>query len=119
MLLSNGKVLFAGGSSAFRASAVLDSAELFHPQTMQFESVSNFDLYPEKHPLRGRFFLYAGGEHDPPVGPDVELHSSRVFDVARNQFVDFFTASERKATIGYLLSERSLVSESWQVEVWN
>lgn len=49
---------------------------------------SAFDLYPEGHPLRGRFFLYAGGEHDPPDGPDVELHSSCVFDVARNQFFD-------------------------------
>ena len=49
---------------------------------------SAFDLYPERHPLRGRFFLYAGGEHDPPDGPDVELHSSCVFDVARNQFLD-------------------------------
>jgi hypothetical protein len=49
---------------------------------------SAFDLYPEKHPLRGRFFLYAGGEHDPPVGPDVELHSSCIFDVANNKFVD-------------------------------
>jgi hypothetical protein len=49
---------------------------------------SAFDLYPEQHPLRGRFFLYAGGEHDPPVGPDIELHSSCVFDVARNEFFD-------------------------------
>ncbi|MFO1001843.1 MAG: hypothetical protein U0936_16025 [Planctomycetaceae bacterium] len=49
---------------------------------------SAFDLYPEQHPLRGRFFLYAGGEHDPPDGPDIELHSSCVFDVARNQFFD-------------------------------
>lgn len=49
---------------------------------------SAFDLYPEQHPLRGRFFLYAGGEHDPPDGPDIELHSSCVFDVARNEFFD-------------------------------
>lgn len=49
---------------------------------------SAFDLYSETHPLRGRFFLYAGGEHDPPDGPDVELHSSCVFDVARNKFFD-------------------------------
>lgn len=49
---------------------------------------SAFDLYPEQHPLRGRFFLYAGGEHDPPAGPDIELHSSCVFDVARNEFFD-------------------------------
>ena len=49
---------------------------------------SAFDLYPEQHPLRGRFFLFAGGEHDPQDGPDIELHSSCVFDVARSQFFD-------------------------------
>jgi hypothetical protein len=47
---------------------------------------SAFDLHPERHPLRGRFIIYAGGEHDPPDGPDIELHSSCVFDVTHNQF---------------------------------
>ena len=68
------------------------SMQGFHYSAAGLQSGSSdysaFDLYPERHPLRGRFFLYAGGEHDPPDGPDVELHSSCVFDVARNEFFD-------------------------------
>jgi hypothetical protein len=41
VVLANGKILFAGGASAFQESALLDEAELFNPQTMQFEPVLN------------------------------------------------------------------------------
>lgn len=48
---------------------------------------SAWDLFPASHSLHGRYILIAGGEHDPLTGPDVELHSATVFDVAQNQFV--------------------------------
>lgn len=49
---------------------------------------SAFDLFPQGHPLRGRYILFAGGEHDPPEGPDVELHSASIYDAEGNKFVD-------------------------------
>jgi hypothetical protein len=49
---------------------------------------SAFDLFPSSHPLHGRYILFAGGEHQPPSGPDVELHSSSIFDAANARFVD-------------------------------
>lgn len=49
---------------------------------------SAFHLFPSGHPLRGRYILYAGGEHQPTSGPDVELHSSSIFDAANARFVD-------------------------------
>jgi hypothetical protein len=41
VLPANGKILFSGGASAFKNSAVLESTELFNPQTMEFEPVLN------------------------------------------------------------------------------
>ena len=49
---------------------------------------SAFDLFPSDHRLSGRYFFFAGGEHDPPTGADVELNSSCLFDVAGNKFLD-------------------------------
>jgi hypothetical protein len=49
---------------------------------------SAFDLFPADHPLWGRYILFAGGEHQPPSGPDVELHSSSIFDAANARFID-------------------------------
>lgn len=49
---------------------------------------SAFDLFPSDHPLRGRYILFAGGEHQPLSGSDVELHSSSIFDAASARFID-------------------------------
>ncbi len=49
---------------------------------------SAFDLFPADHPLHGRYILFAGGEHQPPSGPDIELHSSSIFDAVNARFVD-------------------------------
>ncbi len=49
---------------------------------------SAFDLFPSGHRFSGRYFFFAGGEHDPLTGDDVELNSSCLFDVADNKFVD-------------------------------
>lgn len=49
---------------------------------------SAFDLFPPGHKLRGRYIFLAGGEHDPPEGPDVELHSAMIYDAARNKLID-------------------------------
>lgn len=49
---------------------------------------SAFDLFPADHQLHGRYILIAGGEHDPPEGPDVELHSAIIFDAPRNKLID-------------------------------
>ncbi|WP_010583670.1 Kelch repeat-containing protein [Schlesneria paludicola] len=48
---------------------------------------SAWDLFPAGHALRGRYILIAGGEHDPLTGPDVELNSATIFDVAQNKFI--------------------------------
>lgn len=47
---------------------------------------SAFDLFPVGHPLHGRYLLFAGGEHDPLAGPDVELNSASIYDVKQNRF---------------------------------
>jgi len=49
---------------------------------------SGFDLFPQQHDQHGRYILIAGGEHDPPTGPDVELHSAIIFDAAADKFID-------------------------------
>lgn len=49
---------------------------------------SAFDLFPPDHRLHGRYILLAGGEHDPPDGPDVELHSAILFDAQANRFIN-------------------------------
>lgn len=49
---------------------------------------SAFDLFPADHVLRGRYLLFAGGEHDPLVGPDVELNSAAIYDALQNRFFD-------------------------------
>lgn len=49
---------------------------------------SAYDLFPEGHKLRGRYFLFAGGEHDPPEGPDIEYNSASIFDASRQRFVN-------------------------------
>ncbi|MBL8848255.1 MAG: hypothetical protein JNG89_01165 [Planctomycetaceae bacterium] len=49
---------------------------------------SAFDLFPAGHSLAGRYFLYAGGEHDPPEGLDIEYNSASIFDVANDRFIN-------------------------------
>lgn len=49
---------------------------------------SAFDLFPPGHKLRGRYIFIAGGEHDPPEGPDVELNSAMIYDAVRNKLID-------------------------------
>ena len=48
---------------------------------------SAFDLFPVDHRWHGRYLLFAGGEHDPQEGPDIEYDSASVFDVARRKFL--------------------------------
>jgi hypothetical protein len=49
---------------------------------------SAFDLFASDPSRRGRYILVAGGEHDPLVGPDVELYSASIYDAALNAFFD-------------------------------
>ena len=49
---------------------------------------SAFDLFPSGHKLRGRYLFYAGGEHDPLEGADIEYNSASIFDVARLKFIN-------------------------------
>jgi hypothetical protein len=49
---------------------------------------SAFDVFPRPHPLHGRYVLYAGGEHDPPTGPDVELHSASLYDAEHSRWIN-------------------------------
>ena len=47
---------------------------------------SAFDLFPAEHKRHGRFLFFAGGEHDPAVGPDIEYSSASIYDTARKKF---------------------------------
>ena len=49
---------------------------------------SAFDLFPPSHNLFGHYFFYAGGEHDPLEGPDIEYNSASIFDVTRKKFIN-------------------------------
>ena len=49
---------------------------------------SAFDLFPPGHKLNGRYFFYAGGEHDPLEGLDVEYNSASIFDIVRKKFIN-------------------------------
>lgn len=105
--LHDGRVFVAGGQDS-ATGATSDRTWFFDPTTGQFSAgpsmagfnyapsgvqvgssdYSAFDLYPVGHALRGRYILYAGGEHQPLSGPDVELWSSSVFDAVKGQFID-------------------------------
>lgn len=47
---------------------------------------SAFDLFPADHKWHGRFLFFAGGEHDPAVGPDIEYSSASIYDTERKRF---------------------------------
>lgn len=49
---------------------------------------SAFDVFPEGHRWHGRFLFFAGGEHDPIDGPDVEYNSASIYDAARKTFLN-------------------------------
>lgn len=107
--LYDGRVFVAGGQRVDNG-ATQDATWYFDPGTGQFEAgpsmagfnyapsgvqtgasdYSAFDLYPVGHPLRGRYLLYAGGEHNPANdwNNDVVLNSSSVFDAENGVFVD-------------------------------
>ena len=103
--LYNGRVFIAAGQNTVDG-VTTDATWFFDVGTMQFtpgpsmasfnsavsgpqvgaSDYSAFDLFPVGHPLRGRYLLFAGGEHDPLVGPDVELNSASIFDAQQNHF---------------------------------
>lgn len=107
--LHDGRVFIAGGQDVVNG-ATSDRSWYFDPGTGLFtegpsmagvnyapegvqvgaSDYSAFDLYPVGHPLRGRYILYAGGEHNPANdwSADVVLHSSSVFDALNGVFVD-------------------------------
>jgi hypothetical protein len=105
--LYDGRVFVAGGQNT-ATGVTTDATWYFDPTDATFTAgpsmagfnyapsgvqvgtadYSAFDLFPSDHPLRGRYILFAGGEHQPPSGPDVELHSSSIFDAANARFID-------------------------------
>jgi hypothetical protein len=105
--LYDGRVFVAGGQNA-KDGVTTDATWFFDPGTGMFQpgpsmagfnyapagkqvgvsDYSAFDLLPPAHPLRGRYLLIAGGEHDPLEGPDVELHSASIYDARQNKFFD-------------------------------
>jgi hypothetical protein len=105
--LFNGKVFIAAGQNP-TDGLTTDATWFFDPKTTRFSpgpsmagfnyaptgvqiggsDYSAFDLFPAGHALRGRYILFAGGEHDPLTGPDVELHSASVYDARDNKFID-------------------------------
>lgn len=105
--LFDGRVFVAGGQNTSNGTTT-DNTWYFDPSDGSFSAgpsmagfnyapgglqvgtsdYSAFDLFPAGHALRGRYILFAGGEHQPSSGPDVELHSSSIFDAANGRFVD-------------------------------
>lgn len=49
---------------------------------------SAYDIFPEGHRWHGRFLFFAGGEHDPLEGPDVEYNSASIYDAVRKKFLN-------------------------------
>ena len=105
--LCNGRVFIAGGQNTLDG-VTTDDTWFFDIGSMKFtpgpsmagfnysesgpqigvSDYSAFDLFPSEHPLHGRYVLFAGGEHDPLDGPDVELNSASIYDAVQNQFID-------------------------------
>ncbi len=105
--LCNGRIFIAGGQNTLDG-VTTDDTWFFDIDSMQFtpgpsmagfnytesgvqigmSDYSAFDLFPSEHPQHGRYLLFAGGEHDPLVGPDVELHSASIYDAVQNKFFD-------------------------------
>jgi len=103
--LYNGRVFIAAGQNTVDG-VTTDATWLFDIGSMQFtpgpsmvgfnyavsgpqvgtSDYSAFDLFPVAHPLHGRYVLFAGGENDPLVGPDVELNSASIYDALQNRF---------------------------------
>lgn len=104
--LYNGRIFIAGGQNS-ADGLTTDNTWFFDPGTTKFtpgpsmagfnsapsgsqtgtSDYSAFDLFPTGHKRTGRFLLIAGGEHDPPEGPDVELNSASIFDAVQNEFI--------------------------------
>lgn len=105
--LFDGRVFIPGGQNSVDG-VTTDATWIFDPGTREFSpgpslvgfnyapsgvqvgcsDYSGFDLFPADPQRYGRFILIAGGEHDPPTGPDVELHSAAIYDAMRNKFID-------------------------------
>lgn len=105
--LCNGRIFIAGGQNTLDG-VTTDDTWFFDIGSMQFtpgpsmagfnytetgtqigvSDYTAFDLFSPEHPLHGRYLLFAGGEHDPLVGPDVELHSASIYDAVLNKFFD-------------------------------
>ncbi|MFO0425246.1 MAG: Kelch repeat-containing protein, partial [Planctomyces sp.] len=105
--LHDGRILIAGGQNTVDGLTT-DNVWYFSTETTEFSpgpsmqgfnyspegvqvgvsDYSAFDLFPYPHALCGRYILFAGGENDPPTGPDVELHSSSVFDAISDRWID-------------------------------
>ena len=108
--LFNGQVFVAAGQNTVDG-VTTDNTWLFDPDTMSFAAgpsmagfnyvangstqtvyqgtsdYSAFDLFAGTA-MAGRYLLFAGGEHDPASGDDVELNSASIYDAVQNQFFD-------------------------------
>ena len=105
--LCNGRIFIAGGQNT-KDGVTTDDTWFFDVDAMKFtpgpgmagfnysatgvqigtSDYSAFDLFPAEHALHGRYLLFAGGEHDPLRGPDVELNSASIYDAIQNRFFD-------------------------------
>lgn len=103
--LPDGQIFIAGGQSTVDG-VTTDATWYLDPNTGQLtpgpnmagynyspagtqigvSDYSAFDLFPADHKWHGRFLFFAGGEHDPAVGPDIEYTSASIYDTVRRKF---------------------------------
>lgn len=105
--LADGQIFIAGGQDTIQGTTT-DATWYLNPDTGKLSpgpsmagfnyspkgtqvgvsDYSAYDIFPEGHRWHGRFLFFAGGEHDPLEGPDVEYNSASIYDAVQKKFLN-------------------------------
>ncbi|MFO1005230.1 MAG: hypothetical protein U0929_04665 [Planctomycetaceae bacterium] len=105
--LADGQIFIAGGQDTIQGTTT-DASWYLEPNTGKLtpgpsmqgfnyspkgpqvgvSDYSAYDIFPEGHRWHGRFLFFAGGEHDPIDGPDVEYNSASIYDAVQKKFLN-------------------------------
>ena len=105
--LADGQIFIAGGQDTLQGTTT-DATWYLDPNTGKLSpgpsmagfnyspkgpqvgvsDYSAYDIFPEGHRWHGRFLFFAGGEHDPTEGPDVEYNSASIYDAVQKKFLN-------------------------------